>query len=523
MNLRTCWAAGAAVALLSLTAVGCTDPTVAPKSSTTGANVFTDPASYQAFVARIYAGLAVSGQQGGAGNPDILGIDEGFSQYLRLYWEHEELPTDEVVIGWGDIGLPEMNLQTWSSSSTMVVAMYYRIFFQVTLANEFLRQTISDSLTARGNVSAPLRAQIQQYRAEARFLRALSYWHAIDLFGNVPLVTEADPIGTVPAQSTRAALYNYVVSELTALKDSLPPANPSNYGRATPPAVDMLLAELYLNAGVYTGTPHYDLALAAASAVIAGPFTLDTSYRNLFQADNNLSPEIIFAVTQDGKHTQTYGGMTFLVHASCGGSMNANTYAIDYCWGGIRLKPEAYNLFAAGDKRGAYFFTTGQKVAIDTISNFRDGIAAPKFTNIHPTGIPNGDPQFVDTDFPMFRLGEAYLIYAEANLRGGGGSAATALGYLNALRERAYGNTTADFAALPPVDSILAERGRELLWEAHRRTDLVRFGLFTGGTYLWAWKGGVQGGASTPSYVNLYPLPASELIVNPKLTQNTGY
>src|SRR5213076_1180970 len=121
-----------------------------PKSTVTGANFFDDPGSYQAFLAKIYGGLALSGQAGPTGQRDILGIDEGFSQYLRLYWETEELPTDEAVIAWNDIGLPEMNTQTWTASSAMVVAMYYRIYFQVGMANEFLRQTTDDKLTARG-------------------------------------------------------------------------------------------------------------------------------------------------------------------------------------------------------------------------------------------------------------------------------------------------------------------------------------------------------------------------------------
>ena len=100
--------------------------------------------------------------------------------------------------------------------------MYYRIYFQVGMANEFLRQTTDAKLTERG-VSAALKAQIQTYRAEARFLRALSYWHAIDLFGNVPLVTENDALGsTPPKQATRAEIYDYIVSELTAIQADLP-------------------------------------------------------------------------------------------------------------------------------------------------------------------------------------------------------------------------------------------------------------------------------------------------------------
>src|SRR4029077_6380080 len=134
--------------------------------------------------------------------------------------------------------------------------------------NEFLRQTTDDQLTARGNVSSALRDQIHTYRAEARFLRALSYWHGIDLFGNIPLVTENDPIGaTPPKQSTRVAVYTYVVSELQAIKADLPAPGAATYGRATGPAAHMLLAELYLNDSVYTGTADWSDALAEADSV----------------------------------------------------------------------------------------------------------------------------------------------------------------------------------------------------------------------------------------------------------------
>jgi hypothetical protein len=515
---------GLLVAAALVGVAGCTDLTVEPKSSVTEANIFTDPNSYRAFLARLYAGLALSGQAGGAGLPDISGIDEGFSQYLRLYWETEELPTDEAVIGWGDIGLPEMNTQTWTSSSRMVVAMYYRVFFQVVMANEFLRQTTDAKLSARG-VAGPLRTQIATYRAEARFLRALSYWHGIDLFGNIPLITDADPMGVPPKQSTRTDIYTFIVTELNDIRGSLPPVGPSSYGRATPAAADMLLAEVYLNAGVYTGTAHYAEALTAAQNVIAaGTYSLDANYQHLFLADNNTSPEIIFAVTQDGKNTQTYGGVTFLVHAACGGNMVSDSSGVDYCWWGLRLKPQADSFYAAADKRAAYFHRSGQTLAVTSISNFNNGIAAPKFRNLTTAGQKGSDNTFVDTDFPMFRLGEAYLIYAEAQLRGGGGSRPQALTYINALRTRAYGDTSGNIAdAQLTLDFVLAERGRELLWEAHRRTDLVRYGKFTGSSYLWAWKGGVAAGSSTPATLNLYPLPASELIANPNLVQNPGY
>lgn len=524
MKTRTRNALTIATAVLCLAASGCTDTTVEPKSTITEANVFNDPNAYRGFIAKVYAGLAVSGQQGAAGNPDIQGIDEGFSQYLRLLWEAQELPSDEAVIGWGDVGLPELNTQLWASSNSFVVAMYYRVYYQVGLANEFLRQTADDKLAARGTSDA-LKADIKQYRAEARFLRALSYWHGIDFFGSIPLVTDQNALGaTPPKQNTRAEVFNFIVSELNAIKADLPLAGSDSYGRATRAAASMLLAKLYLNSAVYTGSPRFSEALAASQEVIAGGYSLDTNYRRMFQANNNTSPEIIFAIPQDGLKTQTWGGMTFLVHAAVGGKMKASDYGIDGGWWGLRLKPEAFRAFEAGDVRASYFFTDGQNVAIKNISNFNDGIGAPKFSNRTSTGQAGSHATHVDTDFPMFRLADAYLMYAEAVLRGGGGTRAQALTYVNALRQRAFGGASGNITdAQLTLDFVLAERGRELLWEGHRRTDLVRFGRFTGGSYLWAFKGGAEAGRATEAFRDLYPLPANELVANPNLAQNPGY
>jgi hypothetical protein len=137
------------------------------------------------------------------------------------------------------------------------------------------------------------------------------------------------------------------------------------------------------------------------------------------------------------------------------------------------------------------------------------------------TGARGSDATHVDTDFPLFRLADAYLIYAEAQLRGGGGSRSQALIYVNALRTRGGANNIGD--AQLTTDFILDERGRELLWEGTRRTDLVRYGKFTGGAYIWSWKGGTQAGSATQSYLDLYPIPANECVANPNLQQNPGY
>lgn len=562
MNLRTLKAPAVAAALLFLAAAGCTDPTVAPKSSVTGANIWNDPNAYSQYMAKLYGGLILTSQTG-PNEPcdkcgDIKLIDEGTSEYLRLYWYLQELPTDEAAIGWNDPGVPDLNRWQWTSTNTIANAMYYRVFFQAVLANEFLRQTTAPVLASRG-VSPTLMTQIQQYRAEARFLRALAYAHGIDLFGAIPLVTEADPIGgPPPKQVARDSIYRYIVSELLAIKDSLPAPSLAVYGRATTMADHMLLANMYLNAATYncwpapcTGTANDAGALAEAQTVISsGYYTLNPVFRNNFTSDNNLSPEIIFSAIEDGTHTQTWGGMTFLVHAECGGGMQASWFGMDYCWGGYRMKQQAYRQFVAGDSRGAFIYdsaaayaagdttkrdptnpkdttTTGISNVSDSVSdlgNFQKGAAAPKFTNKTSTGAAGSQTTMIDTDFPIWRLGEAYLIYAEAAVRSGT-NLAQGLAYFNALRERAYGNTSADIASAAnmTLDTLLAERTRELLFEGHRRTDLIRFGKFTGGSYLWALKGNVPGGASTDPHFALYPLPANELSANPGLTQNVGY
>ena len=516
----------AASALMVVTA--CTDPTVAPKSSVSSANIFSEEASYKAFLAKIYAGLAVSGQQGPAGNGDISGLDEGFSQYMRLWWQMEELPTDEAAISWNDGPLQELNTQIWASSNSFLGSMYYRIYFQVGLVNEFLRETTDAKLSSRG-VSAAMTAEIKKYRAEARFLRAYSYWHAMDLFGPVPLVKETDEVGkTPPAQATRGEVFNYVVSELTAIRSDLAAPGAAEYGRVDQGAVAMLLAKVYLNAAVYSGTAKYAEALAEAQRVIAGSYRLDANFRRMFSADNNTSPELIFAIQQDGDKIQTWGGMTFLVHAQVGGSMNAGDFGIDGGWWGLRTKPTIAALYpTAGptspDKRSSLFTTNGFSGNVTNLTDYTTGIGSPKYTNVTSTGAKGKNSTFVDTDFPVFRLGDAYLIYAEAMLRGGGGTRAQALTYVNALRDRAYGNTAGQITdAQLTTAFILDERARELFWEGTRRTDLIRYGQFsTAG--VWQWKGGIAAGRVTEAFRDLYPLPASELIANPKLKQNPGY
>ncbi|MBW6480469.1 MAG: RagB/SusD family nutrient uptake outer membrane protein [Bacteroidales bacterium] len=494
----------------------------------TAADVFDDPAAYREFLAKLYAGLAVSGQQGPAGMADISGIDEGFGQYLRGFWYHQVLTTDEALIGWDDQTIKDFIYHSWGASDVFVTAMYYRIFYQISLANEYIRETTDAKLNDRG-VSGTLRDQIEVYRAEARFLRALSYWHALDIFANVPFVTEEDPVGAfLPEQIQRADLFDYIESELIDIQDLMVAPRQNEYGRADRAAAWMLLAKLYLNAEVYTGQPMYDKVIDFTTQIINAGYEIEDEYANLFNADNNPIDhpdfnEVIFAIRYDGTDIQTYGGTNFIIHAQVGGDMSPSAYGVDGGWGGLRTTPQMVEMFDDDDGR-AMFFTDGQTLEIPDLGNFENGYAVVKFTNIRRDGTQGSRLDFVDTDFPMFRLGDVYLMYAEAHLRNGGGDAATALAYVNELRERAFGDNSGNInGGQLTLDFILDERARELYWEGHRRTDLIRFGSFTGDNYLWSWKGNIQEGAPTNSKFNIFPIPFSDTSANPNLVQNDGY
>ncbi|WP_188814555.1 RagB/SusD family nutrient uptake outer membrane protein [Hymenobacter cavernae] len=509
------------------------DLDIQPKYDVTAEQVYSNPANYKNVLAKLYSGLALSGQQGPAGQPDITGIDEGFSTYLRQYWQLQELTTDEAVIGWNDAGLPDLHNLSWTSSNQFVTAMYNRLYYQIGICNEFIRQTTDAKLASR-NITGSDLDNAKKYRAEARFLRALSYYHALDMYGNVPFVTEEDEVGAIqPEQIMRPELFAYVESELLAISGDngeLVNAKQNEYGRADKAAAWALLAKLYLNAQVYTGQAKYTEAITYCNKVIEAAYSLSPQYLNLFLADNNTSPEMIFTVNFDGVNSRTYGGMTFLVHGEVGGKMDPAAFGIDGGWGGQRTTKALVSQFSdpsgSTDKR-ALFFTDGQSLEINDISLFTDGYAITKYRNITSAGKPGSDPTKLtpDTDYPMLRLGDVYLMYAEAVLRGGaGGSAATALQYVNALRQRAYGDATGNItAASLTLDFILAERARELYWEGTRRTDLIRFGRFTTAAYLWPYKGGARNGRAVSDDYNLFPIPSTDIIANPKLKQNPGY
>jgi hypothetical protein len=522
------------VSVLVLLTTSCVDElNTKPEGGTqqTADELFQDPASYKQFLAKLYAGLATTGQDGPAGNGDVAGIDEGFSQYIRNYWNFQELTTDEAIIGWNDATIKDFHWHTWTVSDGFVKATFYRLAYQITNCNEFLRQTTDAKLDSRG-ITGSIREEIKTFRAEARFLRALSYWHVIDLFGGASLETENSPTEFyLPEYANRAQLFAFVEQELTEMEADLKAPNTNEQFRVDKAAAWMLKAKLLMNAQVYVGTDRYADALTSINKVITETsYSINPSYRNLFLADNDTNGaqnEFIFAVAFDGLSTQTYGGTTYLTHAPVGGSMNASEFGINGGWAGLRTTSAFVSKFQGMDNDSRkQFYTAGQTLDIGNISSFTDGYAISKWRNVDVNGVQGSDTSgdFVDIDFPVFRLADAYLMYAECVVRGGGGSTSLAVDYVNDLRERAYGNTTANISSGNlTLNFLLDERARELHWEGHRRTDLIRFGKFTGSSYIWPWKGNVPNGAPTSSHRNIFPIPQDAINVNPKLIQNPGY
>lgn len=510
---------------------------LSPVNDLTPATTYNSASGYKMVLAKLYGTLSITGNQGPAGSPDIGGgLDEGSQvAFIRMFFNCQELPTDEAIVSWNDQTIHDFHDLKWTSSDPFIKGIYARPIYNVTLINEYLRESTDEKVAARG-ITGTDAADIKKSRAEARFLRAFNYWVMLDLFGKSTFIDETNLVGTdLPGEKSRADLFAYIESELKAIDADLAPVKTIEYGRVDQGASWALLARLYLNAQVYTGTAKYTEAITYAKKVIGGGYSLHSNYPQLFMADNNKrKDEFMFAINCDGLHTQAYGNTTFLTHAPSGD--DHDEYGVGSGWSGYRATKGLADLFpdlsGNTDKRALFttskFAPTPAQIAISDVSDFKNGLHVMKFRNIRSDGgaVSDVKREFADVDFPIFRLPEMYLIYAEAVMRGGsGGDVTTALGYLNIIRARA-GATAFNASDLVTNDAnrtILSERGRELYWEGHRRTDLIRYGLLTTSTYLWPWKGGVSSGTGVDSKYNLFPIPATNLTANTNLTQNAGY
>ena len=525
----------AAVALLVASA--CTndldveplDPTVS-----TANRVYADAANYQKALDKIYSVWALSGQDG-AGGSDISDLDAGNTVLFRSWFTLQEQTTDEMKNSWSDPWCLDINGITWGTTKNEPVeGVYQRCMFIVALANEFLKNI----------PNAPEEVNKSRMAAEARFCRSLAYYILMDMFGIPPFITEEN-WSIAPSQLPRTELFTWIENELTSIRESLPIARQGEYGRADQAAVDALLARMYLNATTYIGMERYTDCIAACNRVIASGYQLADDYAELFMADNGENPrankEIIFPVLFDGQTTQSYG-MAAVILGSRSSSDFADVPAgISGGWDGFRGTPELVRKFDFQNnatpkaneilyKRGI-FFDKNRSIDITTsvTGTFTtEGWSVYKYTNVKSDGQPGSNTTFPDTDFPMFRLADVYLMYAEAVARGGqGGSLATAVQYVNALRQRAYGDdahgVTEVWLTENNYRNILDERCRELYWEGTRRTDLIRYGLFTSTDYLWTFKGGVLSGTGVSNRYNVFPIPVTDISVNANLKQNEGY
>lgn len=527
-----------------------------------------DPQSYpsaspEQLLAKCYGVLGLTGQRGGSGNGD-LSDDEGESGFYRTTFNLQELPTDEFMWAWQtDQDIPQITMIGWDAESIRTQWAYTRLMYDVTLFNSYLAQ-VPDDETNRQN------------RAEVRFLRALHYWYLLDLFGKVPFKTDFN-ISQLPVEYSGQEIYEWLDNELTEIEPQMAEVgafcNDQYFGRADRGAAYMLHARLALNSEVYTkgAIKDYQKAVNYCDQLInSGAYGLsrqakngNSGYAQLFMADNDVNTEarqeIIFPIRQDGLHTRQYGGSLMLIAGARSAAMP--NYGMTESWtclfarnsliskffddqSQIPLADEAapddasaaevaaldqgYGttvqalLDLAGDDRALFYSGCAngvRKLQTDEISGFTDGLSVVKWTNLKSDNTAGQDPAWPDTDIPLFRLAEAYLTRAEAKWRLSG-NLNDALADINELRGRAHA-TTLNIISSPM--QICDEWCREFYMEGRRRSDLVRFGYFTGSDYIWDWKGGVANGRSVDSHYNVYPIPADDIRNNHNMTQNDGY
>ena len=539
MNFKNIFSAVAA-ALMLTACVGDLNTIPLNETDVTSETAYgTDEAGYVQGLTKIYFQLVSNNTQ------DLAVADGGASEFIRAFWSTQEVTADAAKCAWGDAWVNDLNNGTWKGDvlNDAVYAVYVRTLQGITYVNEYLRQTSSESLSLRG-VGSDVAAKIDQYRAEARFLRAFFYWAALDTFGQVPFSTENSPFGGGynPPQTSRTEVFNFVVEELKDLASagSAMPAAQSNYPRADKGSVLGLLARLYINAEVYTGTAMWAEAKATCEEIYKLGYALAPTHAELFRGDNGENPdakgEILFAASYNAEHTQSYGGTTYLTLSTLSGDDGAvNITGINGGWAGNRV-PDTYiknfftdvdvdnadfenGVYTYTDKRAGYFFIKGRQSSITSASlnTFLNGWSCIKFNNIpHDKTAEEfaetaATKNFSDIDWPLIRLGEIHLIYAEACMHAGGDASAQ----VKALADRAG-------VAAPSAitdEWLMAERARELMWEGHRRTDLIRYNKWISG-YDWTCK---NGGNDFPEHYNIFPIPVTELSANLALEQNPGY
>ena len=493
-----------------------------PVYGTNSGTVYSTLEGYGQVLAKIYSTYSLIGNQK-AGGADI-GTNSGYD-LMRCLFNLQESPTDEVAQVWLS-GENQANLSdmSWDANDVWVSDTYYRLYYSIALCNEFLRYCTPDAISG---FTADEQAEIRHYAAEARFMRAFSYYWVLDLFGQGPFVNEDTPTaGYVPEGYDDQQLFDFVKSEIDAIEADLVETN--QYGRAGKAAAWALGSRLCLNAERYTGTSHASDVIAYAKKVMALPYTLESDYFKLFNADNDKrTNEILFAFVADQTNAVTWGSATYFCMGGCSTDATAaESYGLKSTgWGNFRFRGAFSSTFGEGDLRGRMWTTkegTPQEQYITgSLETDTYGYWPMKWTNLNDAGEPYSDTNAdgCDIDNPAFRLAEVYLNAAEAVLRGGQGmSRSEAIALVNLVRTRAYGNSDGNITdAQFNLPFMLEERGRELYHEYQRRSDLIRFNAFTTADKMWEWKGGVVDGRAVDARYNVYPIPATEISANPNL------
>lgn len=522
--------------------------------------VYRTKEGYTGVLAKCYSSLILTGQKGGdGGDGDLEGANEGYSGYVRLLFYLQELPTDNFVMPSSSNGLRKcLNLQWDASNASVIQWTYSRLYMSIAYCNELLRECTEDKIKGRG-LWEEMKDDYKYYRTEARFIRAYCYSMLCDLFGAVPYIDEYTGVKDIPEQWSRKDIFDYAVSEAEACAQELKDPGQNVYARVDKVAAWFLLARMHLNEEAWTGNNGYRKAYEYAKKVIDdGTYPLASDYRHIFLADNRTCREIIWPLAQDGLRAQSSAGTNFYVKAFVNGPMDElyKTGVGSKGWGNVRAKTTLVDAFdpadvvfrtddtwgnTKNDKRAQFMTALPNQtketwdVSLNMTSTFTCGYGYIKWRNVTRNDEESASgTTYTSIDFPLFRTGDAYLMAAEAILRGGGGSRGEALNYVNEIRMRAYmsdkyaqNGIRSDVSGKIgdnelSLDFILAERQRELASELVRRTDLIRFGLFTDGKN-WDWKDGARLGNDVDGKYRLFPIPEVERTNNPYLEQNEGY
>lgn len=505
---------------------------------------------------------------------DLQVDDQGSSELIRAYFNIQECSADGCKSSaTSDSWVNDIDKNTWTADNNAATyAIYCRCLNGIGFVNEYLRQTADDRLQQRG-CDANLINQIHALRCEARFVRAYLYYILIDVFGDVPFITENSEFGAVsPQMDTRANVFKYIEEELLDITsaDSPMAAARTNYARADKGAAWGLLARLYLNAEILNstvdasgnvtakGAPRWDDCMKACEQVFSCGYKLCSNYADLFRGDNGENPdatqEMLFAIYYDAEDLNSWGGPYYfcegafqlsddvdengapLYSLGVGGGWSSLRMPFEYArdYFGVTVPEDAYNEdgsytgeYNYTDKRAAVFFIKGHYQEMTDLGEFGRGWSFYKYNNI-PHNLTreefapvaarcNSWNSKCSIDAPMIRLAEINLIYAEACLESG--NASKGLPYVNAIRERAG---LEDLSTLTLKD-IQKERAAELAWESVRRSDLIRWDMYHTSSYIWKWKGGSYDGQAFPEYKLVFDFPPSELTANENLSHKPGY